>query len=128
MMWPPPCGDTSFYTVNYSPSLGSHSILITAAGDRLGHEATADGGGGRCEGCRCMKKAVERFPDQADLIGRLVEQSETFRSLCEDHQLAVETLDTLTARRPMDDKIVHEYRTLIEDLEVDIATALNKLR
>jgi len=75
-----------------------------------------------------MKKAIERFPDQADLIGRLVGQSETFRSLCEDHQLAVETLDGLTARRSMDDKIVHEYRTLVEDLEVDIASALNKMR
>ncbi len=75
-----------------------------------------------------MNKAFERFPDQADLIGRLIEQSETFRSLCEDHQLAVETLDTLTARRPVDDKIVHEYRTLVEDLEVDIATILHKVR
>jgi hypothetical protein len=128
MKWPPPCGDTSIYTVNYSPSLGSRSILIKAAGDRLGHEATAGRGGGRCEGCRCMNKAFERFPDQADLIGRLIEQSETFRSLCEDHQLAVETLDTLTARRPVDDKIVHEYRTLVEDLEVDIATILHKVR
>lgn len=75
-----------------------------------------------------MKKAIERFPDRADLIGRLVEQSETFRSLCEDHQLAVEALDTLTAKRPMDDKIVHEYCTLVEELEVDIETALNKMR
>lgn len=75
-----------------------------------------------------MKKAIERFPEQAHLIGRLVEQSEMFRSLCEDHQLAVETLDTLVASRPMDDKIVHEYRTLVVDLEVDIATALNKVR
>jgi hypothetical protein len=75
-----------------------------------------------------MKKAIERFPDQADLIGRLVEQSETFRSLCEDHQLAAETLDTLIARRPTDEKIVHEYRMLVADLEVDIATALNKVR
>jgi hypothetical protein len=75
-----------------------------------------------------MKKAIERFPDQADLIGRLIEQSEAFRSLCEDHQLAVETLDSLTARHSMDDKIVHEYRTLVEDLELDIVTALKKMR
>ncbi|MGK9167639.1 hypothetical protein KXR53_15145 [Inquilinus limosus] len=73
-----------------------------------------------------MKKAIERFPDLAHLIGPLAEQSETFRSLCEDHQLAVEALDRLTARRPVDDKMVHEYRTLVEELEADIAMALKK--
>lgn len=72
-----------------------------------------------------MKKAIERFPDQADLIGRLVEQSETFRSLCEDHQLAVETLETLLARRPEDRKVIGENRTLVEELEADIEAALN---
>jgi hypothetical protein len=81
-----------------------------------------------CEGCRCMKNAIERFPDQADLIARLVKESETFRSLCEDHQLAVETLGALVARHPVDDKIVHEYRTLIRDLEMDIAAVLSKTR
>lgn len=75
-----------------------------------------------------MRKAIERFLDQAHLIGRLAGQNETFRGLCEDHQLAVETLDTLIARLPMDEKIVHEYRTLIEDLEVEIATALKKVK
>ncbi|MGF6227739.1 hypothetical protein QFZ27_001694 [Inquilinus ginsengisoli] len=75
-----------------------------------------------------MKKAIERFPDQADLIGHLAEQYETFRSLCEDHQLAAETLDTLVARRPADNKLIGEYRALVEELEADIATALKKMR
>lgn len=74
-----------------------------------------------------MKKAVERFPDHAHLIGRLAEQSETFRSLCEDHQLAVEALDTLLARRPEDGKVIQEYRTLVEELETDIVTTLKNL-
>jgi hypothetical protein len=74
-----------------------------------------------------MKKAIERFPELAHLIGPLAEQSEPFRSLCEDHQLAVETLGTLIARRPAEDKVVREYRTLVEELEADIATALRKL-
>ncbi|MGK9236787.1 hypothetical protein KXS07_33520 [Inquilinus limosus] len=73
-----------------------------------------------------MKKAIERFPELAHLIGSLAEQSEPFRSLCEDHQLAVETLDTLIARRPVDDKVVREYRTLVEELEADIAAALKR--
>lgn len=73
-----------------------------------------------------MKKAIERFPDLAHQIGRLAEQSETFRSLCEDHQLAVEALDTLSAKRPLDDKVIAEYRSLVAELEVDIATFLRK--
>lgn len=74
-----------------------------------------------------MKKAIERFPELAHLIGSLVEQSESFRSLCEDHQLAVEALNTLIARRPAAAKMIHEYRTLVEELEADIAAALRKM-
>lgn len=74
-----------------------------------------------------MKKAIERFPDLAHLIGRLAEQSETFRSLCEDHQLAVEALNTLMARRPADDKMIDEYRTLVGELEADIAASLKQI-
>ena len=59
-------------------------------------------------------------------IGRLAEQSETFRSLCEDHQLAVEALDTLMAKRPGDDKVIGEYRTLVAELEAEIAAGLEK--
>ena len=75
-----------------------------------------------------MKSAIERFPDQAHRIGRLAEQSETFRSLCEDHQLAVNALDTLTATRPADDKVIGEYRTLVTELEAEIAATLKKER
>jgi hypothetical protein len=74
-----------------------------------------------------MKKAIERFPDQAHLIGRLAEQYETFRSLCEDHQLAADTLDTLIATRPADNKLIGEYRTLVAELEADIAESLKKI-
>jgi len=45
ILWPPPCGDASIDTVNYSRSFGSYLILVKAAGVRL--EATADRGGGR---------------------------------------------------------------------------------
>lgn len=72
-----------------------------------------------------MRKTIEHFPGHAHLIGRLADQSETFRSLCEDHQLAVETLETLLARRPEDRKVIGENRTLVEELEADIEAALN---
>ncbi|TSD83747.1 hypothetical protein FFK22_036155 [Mycobacterium sp. KBS0706] len=71
-----------------------------------------------------MKKAIERFPHLAHQIGRLADQSETFRSLCEDYQLAVEALDTLVIRRPHDDKVIGEYRALVGELEADIEAAL----
>ncbi|WP_026873026.1 hypothetical protein [Inquilinus limosus] len=64
----------------------------------------------------------------AQLIGRLAAQSETFRSLCEDHQLAVETLERLVARCPTNDKIIDEYHTLVKELEADIETVLQKIR
>ena len=74
-----------------------------------------------------MKRAIDRFPEMAPLIGRLAAQSETFRSLCEDHQLAVETLEGLIARCPTDDKTLGEYHTLVKELEADIATALQRM-
>jgi hypothetical protein len=74
-----------------------------------------------------MKRAIERFPEMAQLIGRLVAQSETFYSLCEDHQLAVETLEGLRTCRPTNEKAISEYDTLVKELEADIATALQRM-
>ena len=74
-----------------------------------------------------MKTGIERFPELAQLIGPLAEQSEPFCSLCEDHQLTVEALDTLIARHPADDTVVREYCALVEELEADIAAVLGKM-
>lgn len=73
-----------------------------------------------------MKRAIDRFPEMAQLIGRLAEQSETFRSLCEDHQLAVETLERLMAHCPTNEKTISEYHTLVKELEADIAMTLQR--
>ena len=63
----------------------------------------------------------------AQLIGRLVAQSEAFCSLCEDHQLAVETLEGLRTCRPTNEKAISEYDTLVKELEADIVTALQRM-
>jgi len=75
-----------------------------------------------------MQRAINRFPERAQLIGRLAAHSETFRSLCEDHQLAVETLEELMTRCPTNDKTISEYHALVNELEADIETILQKLR
>jgi len=75
-----------------------------------------------------MQRAIDRFPERAQLIGRLAAQSEVFRSLCEDHQLAVETLEGLMTRCPADDKTIREYHALVKELEADIETILQRLR
>jgi hypothetical protein len=63
----------------------------------------------------------------AQLICRLAAQSKTFRSLCEDHQLAVEMLEGLMARSPTNAKTT-EYRSLVKELEADIEAILQRLR
>ena len=75
-----------------------------------------------------MQRTINRFPERAQLIGRLAAQSETFRSLCEDHQLAVETLEGLMTRCPTNGKTISEYRALVKELEADIETILQSLR
>jgi hypothetical protein len=65
---------------------------------------------------------VARFPAKAAVIRRLWKESESFRSLCEEYQLAVATL-----RRWEDEgqqQRIREYRTLVHELEGDIADAL----
>ena len=74
-----------------------------------------------------MQRAIARFPEMAQLIGLLAAQSETFRSLCEDHQLAVETLEGLMAHSPTNARTM-EYRSLVKELEADIEAILQRLR
>jgi hypothetical protein len=75
-----------------------------------------------------MKRALERFPEMAPLIGRLAARSEAFRSLCEDHELAAETLEGLMARGPGHDRAIVEYDTLVKELEADIEKVLQRTR
>lgn len=60
------------------------------------------------------------FPDWSREISRLALSNETFRQVCEEYGLAVEALDLLERQnRPQMDRM-HEYRTLIKQLEKDL--------
>jgi hypothetical protein len=66
------------------------------------------------------------FPDRADELARLVMSSEAFRSLCEDYELAVNTLQQLEIQgRPQDAERTFEYRRLTADLERELSDTLN---
>ena len=61
------------------------------------------------------------FPDWATEVSRLALRSPKFRALCEDHGIAVETLHYLqTHNRPQDVEKVHEYRSVIQELEKEL--------
>jgi len=65
------------------------------------------------------------FPRQAEDIARLALRSDAFRTICEDHGMAVEALRRLETRNhPLDLEKIVEYRTLIRDLEQELRDAL----
>jgi len=72
-----------------------------------------------------LQTVLPKFPDQADKLKRLFEQSPSFQSLCDDHTQCVEALrywyhsvaDEAPARR-------EEYATLLQDLEGEILQSL----
>ena len=61
------------------------------------------------------------FPDWSEEISRLALSNETFRDMCEEYGLAAEALDLLKRRNhPQDVDRMHEYRTLVTQLERDL--------
>jgi len=70
------------------------------------------------------RHVLQRFPREAALIARLVDESEDFCSLCEDYELIVETLDRLYMKPESDKGLIEEYRSFLLELELDIADAL----
>lgn len=61
------------------------------------------------------------FPDWGDEISRLALSNEAFRDMCEEYGLAFEALELLERRNhPRDADRMHEYRTLIKQLERDL--------
>jgi len=71
----------------------------------------------------------ERFPDQKEAIRSLYEKSETFKTLCEDHQKCSEAI-CYWEQKEGNDAIQRrqEYETLIRDLEEEISECLKDCR
>jgi hypothetical protein len=72
-----------------------------------------------------IQHVIDRFPGRpAEILSRFLE-SESFRALCEDYELAASTLQRLeTVERAQVESRIAEYRSLIRDLETEIAGEL----
>ena len=70
------------------------------------------------------RHVLQRFPREAALIAKLLDESEDFCSLCEDYELIVETLDRLLRNPASDEGLIKEYRSFLLELELEIADAL----
>ena len=72
-----------------------------------------------------MNQLLERFPDDAALIARLLVQDDAFRNLCEDFVLAKSTLANLDTFQPRQQTTkIAEYGQLVAELGNEIAGAL----
>ena len=68
---------------------------------------------------------VERFPQDAALVARLLAEDEGFRNLCEDFVLAKTTLFQLeTLQRERELTKIAEYRQIVAELENEIVEVL----
>lgn len=65
-----------------------------------------------------------QFPEHRDLLARLSRESEDFRALCEDYELARTTLESLETWQPIPAARAAEYRSLVEELRQAIAEAI----
>ena len=65
---------------------------------------------------------LDRFPAHAEAVEKLLSESESFRSLCQDLALAIQAVRRFSAQRqPGDATRMAEYATLVEELEREIA-------
>lgn len=73
-----------------------------------------------------LAKVRQLFPERGEAVSELALRSETFRSLCEDYGLAMETLRQMELRnRPQDVEKMHDYRRLLHELERELRTAFD---
>ncbi|MCI0430701.1 MAG: hypothetical protein L0210_09200 [Rhodospirillales bacterium] len=76
-----------------------------------------------------IAQVLERFPRNAALVARLLVENETFRSVCEDYALARATLEQLEELKQVKQGAeVADYRSLVAELEKEIAEALRNAR
>ena len=73
-----------------------------------------------------IEKLHEKFPAQVQVINELFEESESFRSLCEDYIDCQSVIDRLRYNlRMMDRDTLQEYVKLSGELEEEILSRIN---
>jgi hypothetical protein len=71
---------------------------------------------------------IERFPDKSHTLELLMTKDPEFLSMCEDYDACFNALQYWTDSKEAEAKTrVHEYRTLIEELEEEITAVLAAL-
>lgn len=70
-----------------------------------------------------------QFPDNKHDIDHLMTEDPEFLTLCEDHDACVNALRYWAeSKEPEAETRVHEYRTLVRELQDEIAQALEALK
>jgi hypothetical protein len=73
-----------------------------------------------------IKNLQEKFPTKIDLINELLEESESFRTLCEDYIDCQTVIDRLRYNSKMMAKdTLQEYLQLSGELEEEIMSRIN---
>lgn len=73
-----------------------------------------------------VARVRQLFPERGEAVSELALLNETFRSLCEDYGLAMETLRQLELQnRPQDVEKMREYRQLLDELERELRAAFD---
>jgi len=68
-----------------------------------------------------IEKIQEKFPAQINLINELIEESESFRALCEDYVECQSVLERLRYNlKMMERETLQEYLQLSRELEEEI--------
>ena len=77
-----------------------------------------------------LSAVLQRFPEDAGLIRRLVLENPMFRELCDDYALARATLDTLnrtSASEKQAEKIA-DYVSFVAELDQELSELLENVR
>ncbi len=70
----------------------------------------------------------EKFPDQKHALDLLAAQDSEFLAMCEDHDACINALEYWAkSKEPEAETRVNEYRTLVQELQEEIAQALTRI-
>lgn len=76
---------------------------------------------------RVLNIVLKKFPESHQLISDLFNQSDFFRSICEDYASCVQVIKTLESSNRMSNKgYLEEYEELLQDLEKELILKLKE--